>query len=1082
MTFSDVTTGLHNILVRSTSDNSCISSPASVTIITQPVTPTAPAVGTITQPTCAVATGSVILNNLPAGNWTINPGAIAGSTLSATVSGLTSGTYNFTVTNAAGCTSPASANVIINAQPAPPAAATLNTTQPTCTVATATIVVSAPLGAFEYNIDGGTWQASVTFSGVVAGSHNILVRNASDNSCISSPASATVNAQPETPTAPAVGTITQPTCGVATGSVVLNNLPAGNWTINPGAIAGSTLNTTISGLASGTHNFTVTNAAGCISPLSANVAIDQQPVTPITPAVTLTQPTCAVATGTISVTVQDAGETYSFDNGGSFQAGNSLSGLATGSYNIIIRSAGGCNSVATSAAINAQPPSPATPSQTTDCSLGSGNATITVTNPVGAGLDYRLDGGLYQTGLVFTGVVNGSHTITVRNTSGCTTTGSIFSVSCGCINAPSLALFSTSGNTCGTTPVTISGNTFANATFVTITENGAGSVIPATTGTSPFAFTYTPAAGDAGNTVIITITTDNPLGSPCAEATATYTLTVNAVPDAPTAGTITQPTCDIPTGSVILNGLPAGNWTINPGAVTGTGTSSTISGLAAGTYNFTVSSAAGCTSNALTNIIINPVPAAPSAPTIGTLTQPTCVLATGSVVLNGLPAGNWTINPGAITGTGANYTVAGLIAATYNFTAADAGGCTSPVSADVVINSAPGAPAPPTLTLDQPTCITATGTITVTSPTGPGMTYSIDGSNYTNTTGIFTLITANTYSVTARNTAGCTSAGTNVTINTQPVTPALPTVTLTQPTCSLTTGTITVTVQNAGETYSFDNGGSFQAGNTLSGLSAGTYNIIIRSTGGCNSGATQATVNIQPATPSAPTAGTITQPTCAAPTGSVVLSGLPAGNWTINPGAITGTGANTTVMGLAAATYNFTVTNAAGCTSSATADVVINAAPGAPSAPALGTITQPTCTVATGSVVLNGLPAGNWTINPGALTGTGTTTTISNLTTGTYNYTVTNAAGCSSPASANIIINAQPATPDAPAVGTITQPTCSVTTGSVILNNLPAGTWTINPGTITGTGSNTTISGLATGTHNFTVTSAAGCTSQHQLM
>ena len=77
-------------------------------------------------------------------------------------------------------------------------------------------------------------------------------------------------------------------------------------------------------------------------------------------------------------------------------------------------------------------------------------------------------------------------------------------------------------------------------------------------------------------------------------------------------------------------------------------------------------------------------------------------------------------------------------------------------------------------------------------------------------------------------------------------------------------------------------------------------------------------------------------------------------------------------------------------------------------------------------------------------TGTGTTTTISGLAPGTYTYTVTNAAGCTSVASANVVINAQPATPTAPVVGTITQPTCAVATGSVPLSGLPAsGTWTL---------------------------------------
>src|SRR5690606_24193830 len=171
----------------------------------------------------------------------------------------------------------------------------------------------------------------------------------------------------------------------------------------------------------------------------------------------------------------------------------------------------------------------------------------------------------------------------------------------------------------------------------------------------------------------------------------------------------------------------------------------------------------------------------------------------------------------------------------------------------------------------------------------------------------------------------------------------------------------------------------------------------------------------------------------------------------------------------------YTVTSADGCSSTASADIVINDAPVTPAAPTVGTITQPTCTVATGSVVLNNLPSGNWTINPGGITGTGSSTTITGLAPGTYSYTVTSADGCSSTASADIVINDAPVTPAAPTVGTITQPTCTVATGSVVLNNLPSGNWTINPGGITGTGSSTTITGLAPGTYSYTVTSADGC-------
>ena len=60
----------------------------------------------------------------------------------------------------------------------------------------------------------------------------------------------------------------------------------------------------------------------------------------------------------------------------------------------------------------------------------------------------------------------------------------------------------------------------------------------------------------------------------------------------------------------------------------------------------------------------------------------------------------------------------------------DAAGCIS-AATQVTINGAPGAPAAPTASATlQPTCAVPTGTITVTAPTGAGLTYSIDGTTY----------------------------------------------------------------------------------------------------------------------------------------------------------------------------------------------------------------------------------------------------------------------------------------------------------------------------------------------------------------
>jgi uncharacterized protein (TIGR02145 family) len=128
------------------------------------------------------------------------------------------------------------------------------------------------------------------------------------------------------------------------------------------------------------------------------------------------------------------------------------------------------------------------------------------------------------------------------------------------------------------------------------------------------------------------------------------------------------------------------------------------------------------------------------------------------------------------------------------------------------------------------------------------------------------------------------------------------------------------------------------------------------------------------------------------------------------------------------------VTNASGCTSPASANVVINANLSTPTAPTVGTITQPTCTVTTGSVVLNGLPSsGNWTLTryPEGTTsnGSSTTTTVLGLPAGTtYNFTVTNASGCVSAVSGSVAITPQPTAPAA------TTGAYSVSTDDVVIS------------------------------------------------
>lgn len=798
-----ITVSAAGIYTVTTTVNGCAS--AAGTGTASPKTaPAAPSAGAITHPTCLSATGSVVLSGLPAGSWTINPGAITGSAPTTTISGLAAGIHNFTVTNASGCISPPSA-VTINAQPVTPSAlVTSNLTQPTCLISTGGVVLNN-LPAGNWTINPGTITGtgiSMPITNLAAGTYNFTVTNASG--CISPSSAVVINAQPATPSAPVPGIITHPTCAVLTGGVILNGLPStGIWTLTmiPGAVitSGTGSVTTITGLSSGTYYFTVANTSGCTSGVSSPVVINPLPANPPAPTVgVITQPTCALATGSVALSGLPASGNWTLTRapGGVVTPGSGISaidsGLPQGTYTYTVTNPAGCTSGSSAnVVINAQPVSPATPVQSINCSLGIGNAVVTVSSPVGSGFSYSLDAGKYQTSAIFTKVVNGSHTITVMNLVGCVTTGTGFTVSCGCVNGPAIVLSNISAGTCGTSAVTVNGNTFGgSATSVTITENGAGSILPASVISSPFNFTYTPAAGDAGKVVIITATTNNPVGAPCVAAVATFTLIVNAVPAAPLAGLISQPTCTVSTGSVALTGLPAtGTWTITrtPGAVVtiGTGSSKTISGLTSGIYTFTVSNSSGCISLSSSDIIINAQPGIPIAPVVGTIIQPTCSVPSGSVLLSGLPGtGIWNLTrfPGTVTttGTGLSTTISGLAQGTYNFTVTSADNCTSIPSANILITSQPSTPAVPLPgAITQPTCNIPSGKVVINGLPAAGtwtLTRNPDGITLlgTGTTTTVSDMPAGIFNFTVTNSSGCISVVSgNVAIVLNPSTPIL---------------------------------------------------------------------------------------------------------------------------------------------------------------------------------------------------------------------------------------------------------------------------------------------------------------------
>jgi hypothetical protein len=364
-------------------------------------------------------------------------------------------------------------------------------------------------------------------------------------------------------------------------------------------------------------------------------------------------------------------------------------------------------------------------------------------------------------------------------------------------------------------------------------------------------------------------------------------------------------------------------------------------------------------------------------------------------------------------------------------------------------------PVPSALTASatlQPTCSVATGTITVTAPKEAGMFYSIDGSTYTNTDGIFTTIVSGTYSVTAKNAVGCVSSISYVTINAQPATPSAPTASVTaQPTCSTATGTITVTVPSTGTGVTYTVTGTSpvvaavtNATGIFSGLATGVYDVTTSLTTGsntCTSPAVSKTIDAQPATPLAPTAS-LTQPTCSTATGTITLT-LPAigtgVTYTVtgtSPVVAAVTNATGIFSGLATGIYDVTtslLTDPNNCTSSAVS-LTINAQPETPAQPTLGNLTQATCIdFAQGSFqITNYNSTYNYTVSPSgnsSISGTGLVKVNPGNT-----YTVIAKLGtCSSIASSSVtLIPGKPA--NLPSVSFLTGPTCYYGTGTFKIN------------------------------------------------
>lgn len=394
-------------------------------VITVNPNPTAPIIGTITQPTCALASGSVTLSGLPAsGAWTVTtiPGGLTttGTGLTTTFSGLAGGTYNYTVTNANNCTSlPVRVDIILIPSIVTP---TFNPITPLCSGTT----ISLPL--ISNNGVNGTWTPSFNQNSTTS-----YTFTPNPGQCATTATTQVViNPSPSVTANPTTETI----CSGDSTSIVLSPSHTGTvltWTVVQNGVMGAlgdsgtsivqVLKTT--GNAVGNAIYTITpELNGCVgTPISVTEIVNPSPSPSLIGGnICVDALGAAFTTYTLNSGLNNTDYTFQWTLGvgTNLPSGNTLLVLQAGTYSLIATNiATGCISPTVFATVTSSLPA------TSISALGSfafdQNASIIVTALVpNPNYQYNLDYGPLQFSNIFTNVNPGSHLVTVTDTNGCT--------------------------------------------------------------------------------------------------------------------------------------------------------------------------------------------------------------------------------------------------------------------------------------------------------------------------------------------------------------------------------------------------------------------------------------------------------------------------------------------------------------------------------------------------------------------------------------------------------------------------------------------------------------------------------------
>ncbi|MBL7765721.1 MAG: choice-of-anchor L domain-containing protein [Chitinophagaceae bacterium] len=886
------------------------------------------------------------------------------------------------------------------------------------------------------------------FTGLTANTYTITATDA--NGCT---ISTTAIVGLPLPLTGSISNITNVTCfGGANGTitaVATGGTPTYQYTINPFNLTNTTGICT--GLPANTYTITITDANGCTSTTVATVTVP--PAIQFAPPVVQSVSCNAGNNGVVNITATGGtgSMNYTIQPLGASSTTGIFNGLTAFTYTVTATDVNGCTNTTTVTVT--QPPVLAVGTVTNTiptCAPGN-DAQITMSGTGGTPTySYAINNGTYQSGNTFTSIGVGTYTLTVMDANGCTAS-SVYTVNPPpppSVNSVTTTFASCNPGCDGTATITASGG----LPGYTYSSNNGLNFQGSSTFSALCAGTYTVVVKDARictATSIVNITTSNGPSQLVTNVTnATCYNTAN--------GSITATT---------IGGTGTITYVLQPGAVTNT--TGIYNNLAFNTYTITATDVNGCTISSITSI-----------------TEPSAITASVSNVVNvscnggangsfnvsaagGTASYTYLCNPGAISNTTGIFN--GLTMNMYTVTITDANNCSMTTTANV---TQPAVLQFTTPVLQQVSCNGGSdGAITISTTGGSGtITYALQPSSTSNTTGIFTSLPAVTYTITATDANNC-SVTTQVTL-TQPGFIMITSITGAFPSCVPGgDGVINITAIGGvpALTYSV-NGTTFQASSTFNTLSVGTYTVTVKDANNCTI-SSLVFVN-QPPSPSVASVVTgfaTCNPGC---DGTMTVSGsggLPGYTYSVN-GTTFQASANFT--GLCAGTYTVTVKDARNCTGTSVFNITTSNGPNQINA----AVTNVSCNGGNNGSITATTVGGNgiitYLLQPG---GTSNTSGIfNNLVFNNYTVTATDVNGCTITTIASVN---QPA-PLTSSFSNVANVSCNGGANGSFIITASGGTssysFTVNPGNLT----NTTgvFSGLSALTYTAVITDANGCT------